>query len=72
MQNAHAKGEQLARDAGVGLGRPTLIQEADTGGVTPVRALAAPAVAAEAVPPTPIQPGQLSIQTNVNVVWSIQ
>jgi uncharacterized protein YggE len=72
MQNARAKGEQLARDAGVGLGRPTLIEESQTGGVTPVRALAAPAASVAGAPPTPIQPGELSIQTDVHVIWSIQ
>src|SRR5207237_7719963 len=38
MTNARAKAEQLARDAGVTLGRPTTIEESDTGGVTPLRA----------------------------------
>jgi uncharacterized protein YggE len=73
MQNARAKAEQLARNAGVSLGRPISIEESDVGGVTPVRAvpaaaegLAAPAVA------TPIQPGELQVQTIVRVVWSIQ
>ena len=37
MANARAKAEQLARDAGVSLGRPTTIEESDTGGVTPLR-----------------------------------
>lgn len=73
MTNARAKAEQLARDAGVTLGKPTAINESDTGGVTPVRSLdAAPqAVGAQAVS-TPIQPGQLRVLTTVQVVWSIQ
>jgi uncharacterized protein YggE len=72
MQDARAKGEQLARDAGVSLGRPMSIDESDTGGATPVpaaaRALAAPSAAVS----TPIQPGELSVATTVRVVWAIQ
>src|SRR6266568_4852912 len=49
MQDARAQGEQLARDAGVTLGRTMTIEVSDTGGTTPVRALggaqAAPAAA---------------------------
>lgn len=71
MQNASNKAQQLARDAGVSLGRPTAIDESDTGGVTPVRQLAAPQAAAPAAS-TPIQPGELRVATTVRVVWSIQ
>jgi uncharacterized protein YggE len=71
MQNATSKAQQLARDAGVSLGRPTSVEESDTGGVTPVRQLAAPQAAAPAAT-TPIQPGQLQVSTTVRVVWSIQ
>jgi hypothetical protein len=71
MQNARAKAEQLARDAGVSLGRAIAIQESDIGGVTPVRQLDTPA-AAPAAATTPIQPGQLQVQTTVRVVWAIQ
>ena len=73
MQNARAKADQLARDAGVSLGRPTLIEESDVGGVTPVRAqpAAAPADLA-AAPSPPIQPGELQVRTTVRVVWAIQ
>jgi uncharacterized protein len=72
MTNARAKADQLARDAGVSVGRPLTIEESDASGVTPVRAFdAAPAAAAQAVS-TPIQPGQLRVSTNVHVVWSIQ
>jgi uncharacterized protein YggE len=73
MQNARAKAEQLARNAGVTLGRPLRIEENDSGGVTPVDQRAAPAAALSApAPQTPIQGGQLSVQTNVHVVWAIQ
>jgi uncharacterized protein YggE len=73
MQNARAKAEQLARDSGVALGRPISIEESDPG-VTPVRAQvgAAPAALAAPAPTTPIQPGELQIQTQVRVVWAIQ
>ena len=72
MQNATSKAQQLARDAGVSLGRPTSVEESDTGGVTPVRQLAQPQAAAPAAATTPIQPGQLQVSTTVRVVWSIQ
>jgi uncharacterized protein YggE len=70
MQNASDKAQQLARDAGVTLGRPTAVDESDTGGVTPVRLNVAPQAAPAAA--TPIQPGQLQVSTTVRVVWSIQ
>jgi uncharacterized protein YggE len=70
MANARSKADQLARDAGVSLGRPISIDESDTGGVTPVRAQA-PAAALAAAPSTPIQSGELQVQTNVHVLWSI-
>jgi uncharacterized protein YggE len=73
MQNARAKADQLARDSGVSLGRPTLVEESDTGGVTPTRAQAAPAPAAlSAAPSPPVQPGELQVRTTVRVVWAIQ
>jgi uncharacterized protein len=70
MANAQAKAQQLARGGGVTLGRPIIISEADTGGVTPVQQIAPRAAAAPAT--TPIQPGQLQVSTTVNVTWSIQ
>jgi uncharacterized protein len=73
MQNARAKAEQLARNSGVSLGRPTLVEESDAGGVTPVRAQPAAAPAGVAVaPPPPVQPGELQVRTTVRVVWAIQ
>jgi len=71
MQNARAKAEQLARGGGVTLGRPVRIDESDTGGVTPVRAAAPAAALAAPAPQTPIQPGELQVQTTVHVVWAI-
>ena len=72
MANARSKAEQLARDAGVTLGRPVSIDESDAGGVTPIRAQAPAAALAAPAANTPIQPGELQVQTNVRVVWSIQ
>jgi uncharacterized protein YggE len=72
MANARSKAEQLARDAGVTLGRPVSIDESDTGGVIPIRAQAPAAALSAPAPNTPIQPGELQVQTNVHVVWSIQ
>jgi uncharacterized protein YggE len=72
MANARSKADQMARDAGVTLGRPISIEESDPGGVTPVRAAAPAAALAVQAPTTPIQGGELQVQTNVRVVWSIQ
>ncbi len=72
MQNARAKAEQLARDAGVSLGRAITIEESDVGGVTPVRQAAPAAAAPAAAVTTPIQPGELQVQTTVRVIWAIQ
>jgi uncharacterized protein YggE len=71
MANARAKAEQLAHDSGVTLGRPTTIEESDTGGVTPLQQNQAPR-ALSAAPSTPIEPGQLQVATTVRVIWSIQ
>lgn len=73
VQNARSKAEQLARTTGVSLGKVLAIEEADAGGVTPVRQAApAAALAAAPAPQTPIQPGELQVNTTVHVVWSIQ
>ncbi len=71
MSNAQAKAQQLAKDAGVTLGRVIAVNESDTGGVTPVQ-VAPRAAAPAAAPTTPIQPGQLQISTNLTVVYAIQ
>ena len=71
MTNAQAKAQQLARDAGVSLGRPIAVDESDIGGVTPAPVAPRAAAPAAAVT-TPIQPGQLQVSTTVHVTWSIQ
>jgi uncharacterized protein YggE len=72
MANARGKAEQMARDAGVTLGRPISIEESDPGGVTPVRAQVPSAALAAPAATTPIQPGELQVQTNVRVLYAIQ
>ncbi|MDQ6672691.1 MAG: SIMPL domain-containing protein [Chloroflexota bacterium] len=72
MQDARAQADQLARDAGVTLGRTISIEVSDTSGTTPIRAPAQAAAPAAAVSTTPIQSGELSISTTVHVVWAIQ
>jgi uncharacterized protein YggE len=68
VADARAKAEQLARLAGVSLGRPRLIEESDASGGPPVRATAMAAPAAEN---TPIAGGELEVRTTVRVVWDI-
>jgi uncharacterized protein YggE len=72
MANAQDKAQQLARNAGVGLGRPISIEESDTGGVTPIQVRTAAPAGVAAAPTTPIQPGQLQVSTTVRVVYAIQ
>jgi uncharacterized protein len=73
MQDAQTKAQQLAKGSGVGLGRPILVEDVQVGGVTPVAARqAAPAPAAMAAQPTPVQPGELQVTSIIHVVWAIQ
>ena len=72
MQNARAKAEQLARDAGVGLGRPVFIEESDVRDVRPGACGARRGAKVSLRPLTPIQPGELQVQTTVRVIWAIQ
>jgi uncharacterized protein len=72
MANAQAKAQQLARDSNVTLGKAVSVEEADTGGVNPVRQNAAPGALAAPASTTPIQPGMLQVSTTVNVTYAIQ
>jgi uncharacterized protein YggE len=72
MANASAKAQQLAKDAGVTLGRPVSIDESDAGGVNPVQAVTPRLAAAPAAATTPVQPGQLQVSTTVRVTYAIQ
>ena len=71
VAESKAKAEQLAKLAGLTLGKPTYISE--YGGGTPIiyreAALAKEAMAG--VPPTPISPGELEISLSVQLVYSI-
>ncbi|MBI2867314.1 MAG: SIMPL domain-containing protein [Chloroflexi bacterium] len=71
MQNAKDKAEQIATQAGVILGKPTLIQE--SGGFAPPVPLraAAPSFDGKAEQ-TPISPGELEISVSVQVTYSIK
>ena len=74
MQNALAKAQQLARAAGVSLGKAIIIEESDASGATPVpfARAAAPQAALANSDSVPIQAGQLEVRTNVRVVYAIQ
>lgn len=73
MANAKAKAEQMAKAAGVNLGKPTYITESSYIPQpiyrTALKAEAAAPAPAEA--PTPISPGEMEITVNVQVVYSI-
>jgi len=69
IAEAEAKAEQLAKLAGVSLGKPTYISEGVS--VPPIiypRAIAEEAVGA---PPTPISPGEVEVSLTVQVVYDI-
>lgn len=72
VADAKAKAEQLAKQGGVRLDRPTYINE--SGGGVPISydkmVMAAPA--AGGIPTTPISPGELDITLTVQVVYSIE
>ena len=71
MKDAQAKAQQLAKLAGVTLGRPISIEETVSAPPAPVEMAAAPSLAAPAAQ-TPISPGTQEIKTVVRVVYSIQ
>ena len=68
MADAKAKAEELAKLAGVGLGKPITISESSGGGVPPVFF---DLRAAEADVGTPISPGQLEITVTIQVTYAI-
>ena len=71
VKNARARAEVLAKAAGVSLGTARSITESTTGGPIPFpeRAMAAPATGG--APPTPVNPGEQSLQLTVSVVYDI-
>jgi len=66
MAEAKAKAEQLAKLAGVTLGKPTYISE----GIQ-VPPITRGAIYEEAVPTTPISPGEIEVSLTVQVVYAI-
>jgi uncharacterized protein YggE len=68
LKEAQAKAEQLAKDAGVKLGKPVTISESL--GNVPIPANAAVARAADTA--TPIQAGELQVSITVTVLYSIE
>ncbi len=70
VADARAKAEQLARLAGVTLGRPTSIVETSTGGPVPVSRLGAGIAASAPVPP--ISGGETQLMVSVQVTYAIQ
>jgi uncharacterized protein YggE len=70
MNDAKSKADQLAKLAGVTLGRPTYISESTSTPPTPV--FAPKTLAAGASSTTPISPGETDITVNVQVSYAIQ
>lgn len=71
MADAKAKAEQLAKLAGVRLGRPTQITESG-GAPPPAVQMAVPRAAEAYAQTTPISPGETEIRVNVQVTYSIE
>jgi len=71
IQNAKAKAQQLAGDAGVSLGKITYITESNYYPTPIYRSYAMDAAAPEAVGGTSISPGQLDVTVNVQVVYAL-
>jgi len=70
MADAKAKAQQLAKDAGVTLGKPTYINE-NTYVPTPIYGYPAAADKSAAGVSTPISPGEMDITVNVQVTYAI-
>jgi uncharacterized protein YggE len=72
MNDAKAKAEQIAKLAGVGLDKPTYINESVYIPGPIFREAMAKDAAGAASAPTPISPGEQEIRVNVQVVYSIK
>jgi uncharacterized protein YggE len=68
VPDAQAKASQLAQLAGVTLGKPTYISES-VQVPTPIYSQAVGM--AEAIPPTPISPGEMEISVSVQITYAI-
>jgi uncharacterized protein YggE len=71
VEDARAKAETLARASGVGVGSPVDITEGSFEVPIYQRAGAELAADRQAVPSTPIEPGELDVVSNVTVTWEI-
>jgi len=71
VQNAKAKAEQLASDAGVDLGKITYITESNYTPTPVYRSFAMDAAVPEAAGGTSISPGQLDITVSVQVTYAL-
>jgi hypothetical protein len=71
MADARAKAEQLARLAGVRLGRPTLVTESG-GVVSPPIPMALSREGGAFTTTTPISPGEMEVRVNVQVTYAIE
>ncbi len=72
MADARAKATQLARLAGVGLGRPIAVTESTTSTPPPVPFGAGVADAASAIRAVPVSPGENEITVTVQVTYAIE
>ena len=71
VQNAKAKAEQLAKEAGVNLGKITYITESNYYPTPIYRSFAMDAAVPEAAGGTSISPGQLDISVNVQLTYAL-
>ncbi len=71
MDDAQKKAAQLATAGGVKVGKPVLISETQSSRPQPIAASAFDTRAAQASPPTPIQPGTGAIVVDVSVRYLI-
>ncbi len=69
MADARAKAEQLAKAAGVRLGKPLYINE--NGGFVPIKSIGMAAPAPSLPATTPISPGETEITLTVQVTYAI-
>jgi hypothetical protein len=74
MQNARAKADQLAGQAGLHVVGVKSIQESDatSSPIRPQPATARSAAYAEAAPPAPVEPGTQEVRTQVTVTYVVE
>jgi uncharacterized protein YggE len=72
VADARAKAQELAEAAGVTLGEVQTISEFTSGGPVPMFDMRAGAEMAQAAASVPVQPGQMLVTLDVNVVFTIR